>query len=98
MTFTDEELSRILSAHAGGQLKRSGEDWYDFAFYGDGYMACIIQAGKCMAYAAEAARVDRDLARWFDRAYREHWTPARLLREIEKRTALSPGSERGGAK
>lgn len=85
MKFTDEELSRILSAHEGGQLRRMGEAWCSvYGYLPDGYTACVIQAGKVVHSPSEASMHDYDLARWFDRNYEPAWTASRLLRELEK--------------
>lgn len=77
--FTNEELSRILSAHAGGQLKRYGADWgADNPIAG-----CVIQVSKMVN---NDFNLDAEpIASWFDTSYYPSWTPTYLLRRIEKR-------------
>ncbi len=83
MKFSQKELSRILSAHEGGTLKRRGEMWRGIPYDGVTYIACVIQAGKVMDDPFAASDFNRDLADWFDCNYEESWSADRLLQELE---------------
>lgn len=83
--FTDEELSRILSAHEGGQLCFGGGEWGCCC---DGSCvhrnrACVIQAAKLEASADYAYAMDPRLGRNFDWSYCRDWSTDRLLRWLE---------------
>jgi len=79
--FTDEELSRILSAHAKGELRRQGmtesapnkccilQAAYGFR---DSSLMTTYKYEECFEYAE-----------WFDEYYVEGWPLGRFLREME---------------
>lgn len=82
--YTDEQLSRILSAHEAGKLRRYG-GYPDE--YGQQSGACVNQAaylcyGKCEAYAR-----NKRAAEWFDNNYSRKWTADQLLLYIEAVTS-----------
>jgi len=77
-TFTDEELSRILSAHEGGQLEWCGGDWLDGEF-----LACVVQAATLEPDPNAAYRARLPIAREFDDAYDRAWTTDHLLAWLE---------------
>jgi len=80
--FTDEELSRILSAHAKGELRRGG---LTGSFPNK---CCILQAAYGFSnyfmgtYNYEKYYKD---ACWFDAEYNPGWPLGRFLRELEAR-------------
>jgi hypothetical protein len=89
--FTAEQLSRIMSAHDAGDLKR----------YGMGLnreCVCVLQA----AHGAEAVKnpmwygtettflvanggYDDDIVDWFDASYDTTWTADEFLAQLEAR-------------
>lgn len=82
MKFTDEELSRVLSAHEGGQLVVGGRLWpRDGECYDTG--CCVIQAASVMGDPQDAGHLDDDLATAFDAQYAAKWTTVALLRWLE---------------
>lgn len=90
MKYTDEELSRILSEHAAGQLIRAGSD-INWTISGTGQypVGCVNQA----AYNESCSINDEDIpvfslnapmAKWFDYKYETGMTPEDLLHKLEK--------------
>lgn len=77
MKFTDVQLSRILSAHAGAQLEMGGGDWA----LGD-YRCCLVQASDLNPFPSTIHTASQ---KWFDREYNWYWSPDQLLRELELR-------------
>ncbi len=78
MKFTDEEWSRVLSAHEGGQLNNYGSAWE----YG-GSTACVLQAASENASPWDVVSIDRDLSIWFDCHYEPTWRVSRLISGLE---------------
>lgn len=79
MKFTDEELSRILSAAAIGGLKSLGT-------YGPtGTPACLVQAARSCFWLESLD--DSDKATWFDSSTseRERTDPDAMLRALEQK-------------
>jgi len=87
MKFTDEELSRILSAHANGEMRRFGWDE-------DERMpakVCAVQAAeqvddeghKSPSYWYKNHPRGRAM-RWFDKNYNPGWPLGKFLRELER--------------
>ncbi len=78
--FTDEELSRILTAHAQGGLERYGFEHYP------AYPACILQVALVCSNALDAVDLDGSLDSimgWFDSSYDPNWTPEQFLQYLE---------------
>jgi hypothetical protein len=85
--FTEAELSRILSAHANGDMRRRGMS-FDYP-----ECVCVMQA----AYGALGEKSGFDIAKdlttakqqeavhWFDRTYDSDWTPEQFLAHLEAR-------------
>lgn len=79
MKYTDEQLSRILSAAAVGGLEALGR-------YGPGLPCCINQAAYAIESALDAYWVHSDAAGWFDgvgRCFKND--PDALLRALEEK-------------
>lgn len=75
MKFTDEELSRVLSAHAAGLLGGA-----------PGTKPCLIQVAKLLVtltvgYSTE----DAAAAWWFDGHYGASWSCDEFLAQLEAR-------------
>lgn len=84
MKYTDAQLSRILTAHANGELIHGGA--------GDkqAYPACLVQCGlevfnvfeidneSCSTYYRAYGGL------WFDGNYDPLWTAEQFLTELEK--------------
>lgn len=83
--LSEAELSRVMSAHAAGQLSSCG----NFLFYGD--KGCLLQvalndaenhtlhlAHRLRSRAGQ--RTVRLLIRAFDEQYEASWTPNRLVK------------------
>lgn len=81
MKFTDEELSRVLSAHEDGTLERGGGLW---SCSDTDYAACILQVAKLVPHPFDACVFNEKLAYWFDDCYEPGWTAVRFFRELEK--------------
>ena len=86
--LTDEQISRVLSAHEAGQLVQCGFDWnYDpITIIKKG---CIIQVatlekGKWGSGIPNYIQV----VEWFDREYREYWTVDQFIEQLEKQGLL----------
>jgi hypothetical protein len=82
--FTDEELSRILSAHEGGQLRRQGGWWDEGAPF-----CCVVQAAK-MEPRPDRAKFGLGLysiAESFDDGYSPDWTTDQFLAWLESKGA-----------
>lgn len=81
--YTDEELSRILTAHEAGGLMRVGEEG-NLA-----YPCCIVQAGLAVTRIASPASCISDMVTrggwWFDGAYQQYWTTEEFLRQLEEK-------------
>ncbi len=83
MKFTDEQLSRVLTAHELGGLKRGG------AHQTNAYPCCLLQcAGAIMnSFAEDAHSVFGDeslvpTAVWFDANYQTTWTTDEFLDQL----------------
>lgn len=85
MKFTDEELSRVISAHEGGQLRRRGMLWNEvWHIATDGKLAaCAIQAGKVIAVQFDAMVMSPRFAMAFDANYYGEWSADLLLAWLE---------------
>lgn len=75
-----EELSRVLSAHAAGKLRREGYD-PEFA----PRVVCVLQAAHAMDEGGLIGSTfwDSDAAEWFDSKYIRTWTVDEFLRQLE---------------
>jgi hypothetical protein len=75
--YTNEQLSRILSEHSAGRMRR-----YGYA------LSMIGSSGFCVGQVAnnqcDSIGLNPKIARWFDRSYCEGWSVDRFLRELEK--------------
>lgn len=76
--LTDEELSRVLTAHAAGGLKRAGG--YD----SHGYPCCIQQA-RWQLLNLPQGQVFTPVTNWFDHNYEPSWTVEEFLAQLEAR-------------
>lgn len=83
MRLTDEELSRALTAHEAGGLKRG------YSQRSSAYPCCLFQAAFSIS-----SFVDVDFSKdrwmnpgidWFDKAYRSSWTTDEFLAALEAR-------------
>lgn len=81
--FTEEELSRILSAHEAGDLGRLG-----LCYGGD--ICCVLQAAWGYEEYLKWAKVSAigtkkfSVMKWFDSKYRSFWTADQFLTELEE--------------
>lgn len=75
--LTDEELSRVLTAHEAGGLVRGGN------ILMPGYPACLAQVAKGSPTGLGHGLLDG--AAWFDSAYRQSWTVGEFLAQLEAR-------------
>ena len=76
--FTDEELSRILSAHANGELRR-----YGYCYGALSPKCCLLQAAYTVNGYFSGKGEPADI-RWFDETYNAGWPLGKFLRELEK--------------
>jgi hypothetical protein len=76
--FTDEELSRILSAHEGGQLSNGFHCSQE-----RGRLVCAIQAARPSVSLLGALDVSRWFVIDFDFYYSRCWSADELLRWLE---------------
>lgn len=86
MTLNDEELSRILSAHAATQLIRGGWRWADDPWewqYERPVGGCIVQVAKVIPDRLEAFGRSPLLAELFDMMYDPTWSPEILLEFVD---------------
>lgn len=79
--YTDEQLSRILSEHSAGRMRRLGvgepQHDTDLTWLKD----------RCVAEVVERRETDNNMIRitgWFDDHYDKKWTADRFLAELEK--------------
>lgn len=83
MRYKDEELSRILTAHANGLLYIGGRYW-------DGYnplgVGCVNQFAYNEGHIWVAVRHNPAGVRWFDSEYSSHLTDEDLLALLEEVT------------
>lgn len=78
VSFTDEELSRVLSEHSIGGMARLGGDWLA------GEKVCILQVKLNIFSSEDAANTAPNLAWVFDEEYKENSSPEELLSSIDK--------------
>jgi len=76
--MTDEELSRVLTAHEAGGLQRGGNGRVV------GYPCCIQQA-RWSIQKLPTRQVFTDITEWFDSNYQSTWTADEFLRQLERR-------------
>lgn len=88
MKFNDEELSRILSAHEGGQLKRGGSHWPKNTI---NYQYCIIQVADlnpCSVHVKQRVcklilpQYTNLLTIWFDNNYDPKWSTDEFIEKL----------------
>lgn len=80
MKFNDEELSRILSAHAKRGLGREGMS------LNASDKPCLIEVAERQEAAFSTGSVSKEgTATWFDRTYRPNWSVDRFLAQLEAR-------------
>lgn len=81
MGFTDEELSRILSAHVNGEMQRFGKGG-----------VCVAQAACGVSEQSDGLWTEPEPERetfmnnasiWFDREYKPDWTTDEFLAQLE---------------
>jgi hypothetical protein len=85
--FTDEELSRVLSAHAGGQLISGGVGWWDCAGdYPPG--GCLIQVARHISGKLTAFGQDKLRAARFDGQYNPLWSMEEFIQWLRKEKFL----------
>ena len=94
MRFSDEELSRILSAHCTGDLKRDGASWDVLDGLNPPTVVCVLQAAFTIDGYLEIPEPDNNsaeikLTTWFDCNYEKSWTPDELLRKLEQHVKTS---------
>jgi hypothetical protein len=83
--FNDEELSRILSAHVNGELRRGGLSSREPG------KCCVLQAAHGLSkivgdiYFTFGYKENYQAAKWFDTEYNPGWPLGRFLRELEAR-------------
>lgn len=78
MKFSDEQLSRIITAHENNELVRSG-------YTGIGYPCCINQAAYEEYFCGIAYDLDSVVAEWFDENYQTTWTTEQFIRKLEQK-------------
>lgn len=79
MKFTDEQLSRVLTAHARGGLIRCGE-------VGAAFPACLVQVALECEYGLNEQPPDVVAdSLWFDRNYERDWSVEMFLCQLEIR-------------
>lgn len=76
MKFTDEQLSRVLTAHARKGLVRAGED-------GPAYPACIVQVADECEHGYNSTAQSSTAAGWFDLNYQRDWSVEMFLTQLE---------------
>lgn len=79
MRLTDEELSRVLTAHEAGGLKRCGKANQP------AYPACLMQTSRCYGTSTEIPLSLWSKVRWFDGNYQPSWTTEEFLAALEAR-------------
>lgn len=78
--LTDEELSRVMTAHVLGELVRGGD------YTAEGYPCCLIQAAKVTNAVFDESNDLRDHAfNWFDTCYQKYWTDVEFLARLRER-------------
>lgn len=75
MKFTDEELSRIITAHENDVLVIGGDA-------GLGYPACLMQAAKLEYFSGETYDLFPNEAEWFDKFYDSKWTTKEFIQKL----------------
>lgn len=88
--LTDEELSRVMTAHELGGLARGNGEWAFPDNEARGYPCCLVQAARVSAMAFHTVGEtgdDRleDAVGWFDTAYEPTWTVDEFLAQLEAR-------------
>jgi len=88
--FDDEELSRIVSAHAGGQLRAFGSyERNQCCMYSSAYPAIseiedIGPEGWDWGLWQTKGNFSETARQWFDFNYNPGWPLGKFLRELEK--------------
>jgi hypothetical protein len=86
MKFTDEEWSRILSAHAGGLLINGGVNWLPWRFEPSNpnmIRGCVNQFAYNSPWRGDAIDFNREVAKWFDHGYSRTMTIGKLIAGID---------------
>ena len=95
MRYTDEEMSRILSAHANGKLRRGGRDWDRYeesdshSSWGkecDEGCGCVNQFAYNVDDRFSALPRNHRPGTWFDREYVYAMTPEELMNGLDSAT------------
>ncbi len=73
--FTDEQLSRIITAHELGELVQEG-------YSATGYPCCINQAAYELCGLVDAYRVNPISGNWFDENYDPSWTTEEFIEKL----------------
>lgn len=73
--FTDEQLSRILTAHELGQLELTG-------YACNSYPCCINQAAFLTFWCADSKYDCEETAYWFDNNYNKTWTTEEFIEKL----------------
>lgn len=80
--FNDEQLSKILTAHASGGLERYG------ALDRPGYPGCIMQIAFGLSRLISSNDVTSDPwfdINWFDENYNSGWSEEEFLEKLAER-------------
>ncbi len=80
--LTDEQLSRVLSAHDNGFLMDCGDLRCTYS------SGCLMQVANCddrsYEYAESYDVRPRSNASWFDKCWVHNWSPDEFLSAMEK--------------
>lgn len=82
--FTDEELSRILTAHANGLLEREGECWFECEVGCEVVGGCINQFAYNEGNNGTAEKCNLEVANWFDANYNRSMSIEAFLAALER--------------
>lgn len=81
--YDDVQLSRILSAHAAGELISGGQNWYvDWCDHE--WRSCLVQAAELVPFPGRCHGRNQLAVEWFDRNYNRNWTVDQFLRQLER--------------
>lgn len=86
MKYTNEELSRILSAHEGRQLEPGGHS-NSFTYPASGCVNQVAYYDECTGDAFADRDRNRSCGLWFDRCYNWSMDTDELLANLERESA-----------
>lgn len=81
--LTDEELSRVLTAHEENALNRGGCYYAKRRNNGGSGLGCLIQVAKADKNAPWHGDNLLPSAKWFDNNYQKNWSSDELLTYLE---------------